>query len=100
LTVRCRLAGAGRCALALQVTPSLARGLGEKVARHAKTATLARASVLFKQAGTARLRLRFSRTVRRRLARRHSLAAVLVARSTAKGDRVRTMRKRLTLHRS
>jgi virginiamycin B lyase len=100
MDVRCRLAGAGRCALALQVTPALARHLGEKVAKHAKTVTLARAAGTLKRAGTARLHLRFSRKLSHRLARRHSLAAVLVARSTAKGARARTVRKRITLHRS
>jgi hypothetical protein len=98
LTVTCALGAAGRCAVTATVPARVARRLKLKVRRHARTATLARASHTFTAAGRAKLTLRLSRREARGLRRVRRVTLTLHGTSSAPGaKRMRTSTRRITL---
>lgn len=98
LFVVCRLRAAGRCTVRATIPARIARTLGLKVGRHAKTYPLATASAKLTKPGRRTLRLPLSRRTARALARARSLRVRLLV-TAAFGSAHRTTVARVTLTR-
>lgn len=99
LYVRCRIAGAGRCALTLTISASTARRLHMRFRRHARSVTIGRGSHSFRAAGRATIRIRLSHAALRAVRHARSLTATLTAVSTAGGHRPVRLRRTVRLRR-
>jgi streptogramin lyase len=99
LTATCALAAAGTCRVTAGVTARTARQLHLKVARKAKTVTLASASRTLKKKGKAKLTLTLSKTIVRALKHTRTLTLSVKATSSTKGEVSRSVSRTLTLKR-
>lgn len=82
LLVVCRLPAAGRCTVHATIPARVARALGLKVGRHAKSYPLAAGSAKLAKRGHRTLRLPLSRRTARALARARSLPVRLLVTAT------------------
>jgi streptogramin lyase len=99
LTVTCALAGAGTCQVSADVSATTAKHLHLKVARNAKTVTVAKASRTLKKRGKATLTLKLSAKIASALTHARTLKLSVKATSSAMGTASMSVTKTLTLTR-